>query len=354
MKIRRAIVTFGVLLLALVGAWAASSFERESARTETGITDAEMEWRERIAEIGGRAAYAEFLSEAEKTAVEEQHGLAHVFGGALYRTEGLPSMSVCDSSFSYGCFHEFLGRAIAERSLSVVPELNDACASAASESPLSCQHGIGHGIQGYFGYDRRALERALDECKDLPWSDPIGGCYSGVFMEYNLQTLLGTEAKTRVPGRDPDDIYEPCDSLPDEYKVACVYWQVQWWHAALFAGASDPQAFAKMGGYCHAMAGEDGRLVRACFEGLGNFTVVAAGFDPKRTAALCDASSSESTDRLFCRSIAANSLYSGGAGLEGNGAAVCYGLPRESYDFCIAYAHNKANILDVLPVPQDI
>lgn len=307
-------------------------------------------YAEHIRTSGGAAAYAAFAEEVEPFSAARQHSKAHEFGAALYATEGIEGLRVCDSRFSYGCFHEFLGRAIAEHGLGFVPELNQGCIEALVKSPLSCQHGVGHGILAYLGYDEDALRSALDECRDLPHNDPIGGCYGGVFMEYNLQIMLGVDARLRQP-EESKDLYEPCSSLPEEYAPSCIFWQPQWWHSALFNGASTTEAFATMGEHCAVIAGGSPSLSRTCFEGIGNIVTPAAQFDAARSAQLCDSVSTEPLERLYCRSLAANSLSGGGAGVKGKGEAICDGLEGEYRSYCLAYARNEANILQVLPTP---
>ncbi len=315
------------------------------------LGEQEALWTERIGDIGGKKAYAQFAQDVADLSPAKQHEGAHAFGAALFSIEDTDGLSVCDARFSYGCFHEFLGRAIASHGLAIVKELNQGCVDSLVESPLSCQHGIGHGIIAFLGYDDTALRKSLDECKALPYNDPIGGCYGGVFMEYNMQTMLGTEARIRQPST-PQEMYEPCASLPEAFKSSCVFWQPQWWHSGVFQGEATDEVFAKLGENCRGMTRGDASLVRTCFEGIGNIVPPAAGFDGKRAAELCDATSPHAIERLYCRSLAANSLGGGGAGKVGDGAAVCSGLTKDSYAYCMAYAKNIGNILEAQTPPD--
>ncbi|MBI4088449.1 hypothetical protein HY418_03690 [Candidatus Kaiserbacteria bacterium] len=318
------------------------------------VSSAEIEHaaRERIRAVGAAAAYEEFAAAVETLAPAEQHTYAHVFGATLFDEEDLKGVVVCDARFSYGCYHEFLGRAIAAHGLEVVPELNDGCTRALVSSPLSCQHGIGHGIAAYLGYGEDDLRKALETCRGLPHNDPIGGCYGGVFMEYNLRTMLGEEAQVREVKSETYGAYEPCRSLPSEYVTACVFWQPQWWQQALFGAETHERVFHEMGTYCREMNRASADLTRTCFEGIGNITAMAAEFDAHRAARLCDATSERPLDRLFCRSYAANSLTVGGSGMRGDGEAVCEGLSVESLAYCTAYARNEANIMQGIGPPS--
>lgn len=318
----------------------------------TGTTaEREAYWQNRVARVGPGAAYEEFAQAVAPLSQNEQHLNAHAFGGALFETTGLAGISTCDMRFNFGCYHEFLGRAIAKLGLAVVPELNDACMKNLEKSPLSCQHGIGHGIMATGGYDEAALTQSLAICKDLPGSDTIGGCYGGVFMEYNMQTMLGDQAQVRpVQAGDP---YYPCNTLDASYLPACAFWSPQWWSVV---GYTDS---AKIGALCDDFGDDLGNaslgptLVRDCYQGLGVETPSRVGFDPANTAALCKLASKDSRRQLYCLSYAANALNVGGGGEE-KGLAVCNGLSGDSLAYCTAYAKNQANQAQELPAFENV
>jgi hypothetical protein len=310
---------------------------------------AESYWKERIHAVGGVRAYAEFAESVSNFSPQMQHKGSHAFGGALYDVEGAQGLSVCDSRFSFGCFHEFLGRAITDLGLDSVTQLNQGCVDQLGRGALSCQHGIGHGVLAAIGYDRDDLMKALEICKDLPFNDPIGGCYGGVYMEYNMQTMLGEEGRARPA---TNDLAAPCDSLPDPYAAACYFWQAQWWRRYLRDQgiANNLVAYARIGQYC---AQAPAQYARNCYEGIGNNIPPDADFDGDRTRALCEATSDNATDRLYCKSYAANSLFVGGAGKKGDALAVCADLPDSEYRYCVTYANNKANIAAPLMIKSE-
>lgn len=341
------VLLIGVALLV----WQTDVFPHESpGRPRTTVRAQENYWKSRITDISPSPAYEEFALSVATAAPEKQHDGAHAFGAALFRAEGVSGLSTCDARFSYGCFHEFLGQAIAELGLSSVPSLNEGCQKALITSPLSCQHGIGHGVIAALGYDESLMEKALAVCHDLPYMDPIGGCYGGVFMEYNMQTMLGKEGRLRPVATA--NMQEPCNRLDESYKPACTFWQVQWWHQVMKEkGKTEEAIFPAMGKLCDAVPSE---LQRTCYEGMGNITPPAADFDAARSALLCELSSEDSKNRLYCKSYAANSLSSGGAGKVGDGEAVCRGLPSEERSYCEAYAHNEANLLISRVVPDSL
>ncbi len=301
-------------------------------------------WESRIKMGDGKTAYEELAVEGAKQTYEQQHRFAHAFGEALYNQAGVSGIAVCDARFSFGCYHAFLGAAIADKGLGSVNDLNEACFGALPGSSLSCQHGIGHGILTDIGYDFPHIKQALDTCASLSHSDPIGGCYGGVFMEYDSRTMWGDSAVSRVG--DKRKPFEVCERLDDKYGRACAFWTPQWWTQAFFSGGEDKAQFMKaMGGWCEESAFGK-KYAKDCFEGIGNIVTFSAGFDPDRARALCEATSKKEQNRLWCLRLAANHFgidVSSEAGLK-----VCSSLKGKSLATCEAYASNKANIAQPL------
>ncbi|MBI4088450.1 hypothetical protein HY418_03695 [Candidatus Kaiserbacteria bacterium] len=345
---------FRVALFVCTAAFVSLAFVWEAKSNSTApkdelalgsLAEAEHAARERIQVVGAAAAYEEFAKAVETLPPIKQHAYAHVFGTALFAEEDLKGVTICDARFSYGCYHDFLGRAIAAHGLGVARELNEACMTSLASSSfnrLACQHGIGHGIMAHLGYDRDALDRALAECRKFPYHGPVNGCYGGAIMEYDVQTILGDEARMR----EINDAYDLCRSLPEEYKQECVFWQPQWWEQVLFGTKSSEEVSKQMGGYCKEISRGSADLTRVCFEGIGSIILLAAEFDTRRAARLCDATSERALERLLCRAFAANGLTTGNAGAKGNGEVICEGLSGEALAYCTAYARNEANILE--------
>lgn len=297
-------------------------------------------WEGRIAAVGSQRAYEDLTEWSKGFSVGERHGFAHTFGGALYAQEGVDGIAVCDARFSFGCYHEFLGVAIAESGLSSVEDLNEACFRVLPENSLSCQHGIGHGVLTDIGYDVPDIKKALSVCRDLPYSDPIGGCYGGVFMEYDHRTMWGDSAVTR--DGDSSQPFALCELLDDTYAKACAFWTPQWWGQAFRSLDADILArAARMGSWCQSEA--FGRAhQRDCFEGIGNVVSFDANFDPEVTRRMCEVTSGNREHQLWCLSIAANHL-----GIDVSveaGMKVCEALPDEMRVRCESYALNQANI----------
>jgi hypothetical protein len=305
----------------------------------TSDGEAAVYWGAQIRRAGGEEAYEDFKQSVEGDDLDSQHSAAHIFGGALYKEEGIAGFAVCDNNFSYGCAHEFLGRAIAEHGIQSVGAFNQNCFDTFGEDGgLTCQHGIGHGVLSFYGYTFENLRQALAVCRDLPYADPIGGCHGGVFMEYNVRTVLGDEAEPRdLNSKDP---YEPCNELDEDYKRPCIYWQPQWWKQTdMLADTSKTHMFTKMGEWCSGLLG-NAILTRTCYEGIGNIVMKESGFDPKSAAVLCDAASKQNTPgNVFCRAVAANH-FKKNIDIEA-GYAVCDALKDTHLKYCRAYARDE-------------
>ncbi len=163
-----------------------------------------------------------------------QHTEAHIFGGALYATEGLNGISTCDARFSSGCFHEFIGRAIADDGLSVVTQLNTVCTNKGG-----CQHGIGHGLISYLGYSPEDLTKSIAICAGLPGEEMLDGCMGGSFMEYNMRTMLQVSNGAVRPATSTKDLLDPCDRFSGEAQRSCMLYQPQWWSVSFASGLAD-------------------------------------------------------------------------------------------------------------------
>ncbi len=184
-----------------------------------------LDW---IKSKGPSQAYSDFKKNFYQANPQAQHHAAHIFGEALYFSEGLSGITTCDKEFNFGCFHSLIGSALAKEGIGKVEEVNDHCSSLAARSDyLICQHGIGHGIAAHLGYGLSNLNQALGICNNLKDIDPIGGCFTGVFMEFNFQTMLAQDAKTR-PLTNSSPLY-PCDILNEAFRQPCYYVQVDWW-----------------------------------------------------------------------------------------------------------------------------
>ncbi len=283
----------GLTLSLIIGGglvlWEAS-VDSEEKQIQVATSSSYELWSETIQQVGAREAFNKLVASAQGLSYGLQHEQAHLFGGILYKQEGVSGLTVCDERLNYGCFHEFLGSAIAELGLSSLAELNQACIDYLGTDAAFCQHGIGHGIQTYFGYTEDDLIDALSTCQSLPVNDPIGGCSGGIFMEYNFRTMIAEENEV---GRKftTTNVFRPCSELSGDDLLACSYWQPQWWQQVQFADVSDVETFEQVGQQCRDMLTEV-TLLENCFSGIGNVIPAIANITLKRTQELCSAAAS--------------------------------------------------------------
>lgn len=339
--LQRGIYGLGVILSLCVGAFAVHAlfFAPVVYRTTpTDIAKEEGRWAEKIASRGGEAAYEDLALAVQKLPPKNQHVVAHIFGGALYDELGLSGLSVCDTRFLYGCFHEFLSRAIVEHGLSIIPSLEEQCLSSPyADAPLSCEHGLGHGIVAYAGYGREELDQAIEVCKTLK-HDPIGACFEGVFMEYNLRFFSAPdESDARpVPESDP---YDPCAAYGGLVAKRCVGLLPLWWRVSVFSGKVTDETFIWAGEKCDALPPALTLYRSTCFRGVGFIVVTAGAPDRERVERLCRISTRQESDFLECILYGTITLKNA-LGVEG-GAALCMSVPEDMRPMCEEYARTE-------------
>lgn len=211
------------------------------------------------------------LAEGANLSYDDSHALAHIVGEVLYEKNGPLGIAACGTEFAYGCYHGFAGRALEEKGMDSISTVNESCLTSIDE--LGCQHGIGHGILAFLGNDQ--LLQALKACESLHQSSPVGGCFGGVFMEYNFNTMQspsGIEVRPfmNVPA------YEPCVSLPSDLQSACYFDQPAWWHASALPNASEKERFARDGELCSFVRDTENK--ETCYRGIGNVVAPTSGF----------------------------------------------------------------------------
>jgi hypothetical protein len=348
---------FLLLLLAFFSVLPSANYNSHSVRVLSNdlpyLAPEDVEgWRKLIRKIGGNEAYEEFAKSVEGLRDETKHNYIHGFGGVLYEEEGIEGISVCDERFFYGCFHEFVGRAIEDRGLESAIEMNQVCVDSFSGSEMqSCQHGIGHGIQSLYGYTQGDLDAALEECYSLPNNNISGGgCYGGIFMEYNLRTMLSSEGTIR----HSENIFSPCDTVDPLYQEACVYWQPQWWRTdSLWSLINLVNMYEIMGGYCHQMVNllsdeskNTNVLRRSCFGGIGGISAPDTEFNMQYSAELCDAATNDDAENAICK---ANSGYRAIEVLSVQEAQkVCLDLGGDELLLCQTFIDNNYENLPAL------
>ncbi len=228
---------------------------------------------------GPARAYALLKKTYAGESFSTRHNAAHIFGESLYVVGGISAVAVCDADFNFGCFHGFMTRAISSAGLSIIPQLDTVCGS--TNATTTCQHGLGHGILEYMGHEH--LTQALEACSITRKLDPIAGCTSGIFMEYNVPLTSapdGSFSTATRPLKDAAHSYDPCPSLSEEFRQSCYYALPQWWEQIY---SND---FSIIGPLCVAVTNEKERT--ACLLGLGSVIGPQVEFDVQKAITLCD------------------------------------------------------------------
>jgi hypothetical protein len=165
--------------------------------------------RQSINENGPEKAWKMLISNEGALSKDGFHDAAHIVGQELFKKDGLKSLTICDPTFFYGCYHGVVEEYIKSKGISQIAEVKDYCEKMEEDIAIPCFHGLGHGFLSYFKYQ---LPPALDECHRVLLTNNYPHCYQGVFMEYI----------TTFPMKSPDqDPFGLCQGIPNGYKLAC-------------------------------------------------------------------------------------------------------------------------------------
>jgi hypothetical protein len=238
-------------------------------------------WEGRIRETGGANAYSDFKDDlvAGNFSRSAGHMRLHSFGASLYEVEGAGGIGVCDSFYDFGCYHGYFSKAVSHSGDDVVADLADSCRARFGANSTGCEHGIGHGIMEYVG--TMEIVRGLTLCEKTKQADPLYGCTSGLFMEFNLPiTYDADELKVQVRPLDPSRPYFPCRAdVPERFRASCYFEQSAWWGNVY-------EEEEKPGLLCAGAAKENER--QACWRGWGSVVAEKAEYDVHRASALCN------------------------------------------------------------------
>lgn len=279
--------------------------------------------------IGAREAteaYEIMKAEYSRLPFAEQHEAAHLFGIALYDSEGQDGIAVCDAAFAFGCFHGFFARAVANTGTGIVGELAALCKAKFGRNSTGCEHGIGHGIMEYTGRD--GLAEALSLCEKTGQVHPLYGCTSGLFMEYNSAMMFRDGVAYRdVRPYDPGEPLAPCDSkVPAKHRTSCYFEMGLWWKERL------GDDYARIGDLCAQAATAEER--DACYRGLGTVVAENVGHDAREAIRLCGQIDAHRGEQV-CMLGVASRFYP--AGHPEEGALVCASLESPLDSECAGF-----------------
>ncbi|MBX9765212.1 hypothetical protein K2X83_01065 [Patescibacteria group bacterium] len=255
-------------------------------------------WEARITSRGAEAAYAEFKLKNAGSDEKQQHLAAHVMGEKIFESKGVSGVSVCDASFGFGCYHGFFGQALSQKGEGVVEELDRICVEKFGPLGTGCQHGLGHGILEYVGYQH--IDSALSMCGKTTQKVPLLGCTSGVFMEYNSPLVgVGTGLVPRSRVLNQKNPYEPCENVPNEYKKSCFFELGGWLHTV---SAGDYEMAADVCWLAPSPHAGD------CALGFGASVPPSVKYDSEKARMVCDVFRGK--NETACRAGTAWSFYS--------------------------------------------
>lgn len=193
----------------------------------------------------------------------EEHEQAHLIGETAYTQFGPKGFNLCDSAFTFACFHGVILAAIKTHGYNegILKNLASECDASGKNdtAKVSCAHGIGHGIMWVRNYEFLA---SLELCDRLFGDTKLRFfCWDGVSMENVVRRAESAQKLPVVPWK-VDNIYYPCDSIPPQYQAACAREHIFLLRLSVFE--RDTQ---KSIAYClHFSSGD---VHRECFGALG-------------------------------------------------------------------------------------
>ncbi len=279
-------------------------------------------WRELFKQHEPQDVYGRIIEEITQRGTQT-HTLMHMLGELLYEEYDMKGLGECDGSFGFGCYHGFFNAAIYAKGIEILPELDAACKEKYGSVDTRCQHGLGHGLLVYTGYEN--LLDALTWCTTIS-AKPTGGCTGGVFMEYNFHTMEEpSEDYYRPLG---ENMYLPCISLPEQFQASCFQEQPQWWARHL---SND---YKRMGELCAELSVGTANS-NACFQGIGNTITEQSRYAYDVVIKECNTMPHEHAQAL-CREGASWQFI--GRGEEDRNAYIllCESLNAERRDACMS------------------
>ena len=294
-------------------------------------------WETRIRKVGAKIAYEEFKKKVEGLDPGKQHRDVHIFGEILFYMVGLDGVSICDSNFAYGCYHSFLGTAIHNKGLEIITYLGKECAKKLMDQGRGCQHAIGHGIITELGYKIDALISGLDYCDKVSPDGRIGGCRSGIFMEYNFRTML--ESDHRI--LDENNLYYPCNLVYEKYRPSCYFWQAQLWIDRL--PGSYGEKYKRLGSLCKGLVVKD--ELENCFLGSGNTIGQRSEWKIEEAMKLCMQIESFN-GQVLCRAGAAGAFFAEPT-TKTLATKFCDGLDGKNEEYCLEKAGTSIGSLSL-------
>ena len=249
----------------------------------------------------GNLAYEEGPKEALDKLAEMQtdpivagacHPIAHKIGaGGLLHFEGnvgpafVAGNGTCGSGYYHGLLQWKLAGVSADQVGSVArTACNDPEIKANAFNYYQCDHGLGHGLMLYTGYD---LPDALDYCHQLQTEFDQVSCSGGVFME-NQSSSFGLRTKWL----SRKNLLYPCNSKLVERRDKLYCYLLVTSHILPNVNGD----WKKMADWCRK---SERGWADICFQSYGRDVAGNAGRDPEGMKSLCAQAGSGEKDCIF-------------------------------------------------------
>lgn len=274
------LLIFPILIILAFYFYDRFNLHREIAYFETINTNPEIKkiLRKKLDAKGPEKTLVELKILSKDKDTSFKHSATHIYGELIYEKFGTKALTYCDDYYTYGCYHGFFTKAIMEKGIGIVQEMDKACLAKYGKLDLGCQHGLGHGLYEFFGETK--LTEALTVCITSTTQQDHYGCMSGVFMAYNLPKIIN-EIETIYNYRkfDKDNPYSICPTIQSEFQHSCYFELGQWWHHIF------NNDFNKIGKLCMGILDQENREL--CLEGINNIVADTSNYDVEKIKKYC-------------------------------------------------------------------
>lgn len=228
------------------------------------------QWRffEKFLSEKGGVAGREFLLEAYSEQPSRLHSMGHLIGEALYHEFWDEALGMCDSTFSFSCYHGVIIGVLRSEGAMSKEKLERFAYEGCKNKPSmvdfhGCYHGLGHALMVANASD---LPASMKECDELVIDDRLlFDCYQGVAMENAQSTFSDNEVADFMekPYLRQADPYYPCNAVDKKYAAACYSEHVPYVLTLL------GDQWERVADFCALLPGVGEFEKKACFSRIG-------------------------------------------------------------------------------------
>ena len=129
---------------------------------------------------------------------------------------------------------------------------------------MPCLPGMGHALAKVYGYD---VFKAAPRCDEFPTWKEQDICLDGVLMENHVEIFNGGRGVFAK-----DDMYYPCNTLPEKYRYRCYVYQ------AYYILRANRCAYAPAFEDCEQIPSGSQHLIGTCIGSVANYLTVRKFF----------------------------------------------------------------------------